>query len=371
MEKEKQITVEEGATVAGFVPVETGGPLVTDTDGLIEYLTTTATPTPIEFVQSLGDAQGAEAEETFAVVTRGPETDFTTVAEPGFVITTTLAANEQTEQTDVSTLRALIETNAESESNSGIFEGVTQGFETVSETITEAQQRVEMTTRLSKVLTTTLQSITEGILRDRNLTDDSAAEEFEDALTKALTEISTSTSTTAKSEEGSSSVDLSIPIIKDPAEVEQKLQELVANVTKQFKVTTLAYDEAEAAGVTESSISSALSEAVTVLVPGFVSTVATTEDPVPMPPTATVMGGAVAEVELANETDNAAVPRNLQLDESEELHNALVTERTDALANECDALGMFSCGNGCIRREKRCDLIMDCEDGSDEIGCGE
>ena len=382
IENEKQITVGEGATVAGSVPVETEGPLVTD--GFIEDLTTASpmtTPTSIEFVQSPGDAEGAETEETFAVVTRGPETDFTTVAEPGFVITATSAANEQTEQTDVSTLRALIETTAESESKSGIFEGVTQGFESVngvSEAVTEAQQRVEMTTLLSKVLTTTLQSITEGILRDRNLTDDSAAEELEDALTKALTEISTSTSTTATteqittSEEGSSSVDLSIPIIKDPAEVEQKLQELVANVTKQFKVTTLAYAEAEAAGVTESSISSALSEAVTMLVPGFVSTVATTEDPVPLlPATATVMGGAVAEDKLANETDNAAVPRNLQLDESEELHNALVTERTDALANECDALGMFSCGNGCIRRERRCDLIMDCEDGSDEIGCGE
>ena len=401
VENETQLPFEEGATatVAGFVPVpvETEGPLMTD--GSVEEVTTGSpmtTPNPIESVQSLGDAQDAETtEETIAakeVVTRGPETDFTTVAEPGFVITAGSVEDDQTEQPDVtgqteqpdvSTLRSLIETTAESESYSGMFEGVTQGFESVhaeSEAITEAQHRAEMTTRLSKVLTTTLQSITESILRHKNSTDDGAME-FEDALTKALTDISTSTSTsttttteqTVTSEEGSS-VDLSIPIIKDPAEVEQKLQELVANVTKLFRVTTQAYDDgaaaAAAAGVTESSIS-AFDEAVTKLVPGFVSTVATTEDPEPA--TAVVMGGAVEEDKLADATptDNAPVPRNLQLDESEELHNALVTEGPYALANECEALGMSSCDNGCIRREKRCDLIMDCEDGSDEINCGE
>ena len=366
---ETQISVEEVAAVPD------------ETDGAIEEVTTESpmtSPAPIT-IESAQDTETAE--ETYAskeVVTRGPDTDFTTVAEPGFIITASSIENEQTEQPKVSTLSSLIETTAESESKDGMFGGVTQGFESIngeSEETTEAQQRVEMTTRLSKVLNTTLQSITESILGDENLTEDSATA-LEDALTKAITEISTSTSTSTTtepitSEERSSSVDLSIPIIKDPAEVEQKLQELVANVTKQFKVTTQAYGGGDgAAAVTESSISSVLNEAVTMLVPGFVSTAATTEDPVPAAAVAT--GGAVDEDKITNATDNAAVPRNLQLNESEELHNALVTERTNnALANECEALGMFSCGNGCVRREKRCDLIMDCEDGSDEIDCGE
>ena len=368
----EHISVEESATVAGLVPVETEEPKVTDES--IEDVTTaspmtTLNPTESEFGTEITNDTLAPLE----VVTRGPEADFTTVAEPGFVITTTSTENKKTEQTDVSTLRSLTEAN--DETNSEALEGVTQGFESIDgeiEAITEAQQRAEMTTRLSKVLTTTLQTITESILRDKDLIDEKAIE-LEEALNEALTEVSMSTSTTSTTEQSissdreRSSVDLSIPIIKDPAEVEQMLQELVANVTRQFKVTTLAYDGAT--GVTVSPLSSALNEAVTMLVPGFVSTAATTEEPVPA--TATVTGGAVEEDELATATENAAVPRNLQLAESEKLHNALVTEPTSVLANECEAIGMFSCGNGCIRREKRCDLIMDCEDGSDETDCGE
>ena len=376
-EKERQMSNRGNVTVAGFVPVETEEPLTTNDS--VENVTTASpitNPSVLDFVQSLNGETTQEIISAKESVTRAPENDFTTVAEPGFVITTSSA---KIEQPDVSTLPSLIEVAAGSESSTAIVEGVTQGFEsfeTEGEAVTQEAQTAEITTRLSKVLSTTIQSITESILRDGNLTEDNATK-FEDALTKVLTEISTSTSTTSSTEpaitsdEGASSVDLSIPIIKDPVEVQQKLQELVANVTKQFKITTLAYDD-ESAAVTESSISSGLNEAVTMLVPGFVSTVATTEEPAPSTPKAGASGkGAVEGENFANETENAAVPRNLQLDESEVLHNALVTEPTYTLENECTTLGMFSCGNGCIRGERRCDLITDCEDGSDEMDCGE
>ena len=379
-EKERQMSNRGNVTVGGFVPVETEEPLTTNDS--VENVTTASpitNPSVLDFVQSLNGETTQEIISAKESVTRAPENDRTTVAEPGFVITTSSAKIEQPEQPDVSTLPSLIEVAAGSESSTAIVEGVTQGFEsfeTEGEAVTQEAQQAEITTRLSKVLSTTIQSITESILRDGNLTEDNATK-FEDALTKVLTEISTSTSTTSSTEpaitsdEGASSVDLSIPIIKDPVEVQQKLQELVANVTKQFKITTLAYDD-ESAGVTESSISSGLNEAVTMLVPGFVSTVATTEEPAPSTATAGASGkGAVEGENFANETDNAAVPRNLQLDESEVLHNALVTEPTYTLENECTTLGMFSCGNGCIRGERRCDLIKDCEDGSDEMDCGE
>jgi len=41
-----------------------------------------------------------------------------------------------------------------------------------------------------------------------------------------------------------------------------------------------------------------------------------------------------------------------------------------AESNSCDA-GEFRCDDGeCISRLWRCDLELDCEDGSDERGCG-
>ena len=358
------------SAVAGFVPVETEGPEATEAERSIAEVTTEAQVTIIsgdepassESAADIGSSKEILANLEPTPIMKVPGTDLTSGAEPGFIVTKPSVENEQTAQPES---EVVIATTAIPDINLELLENVTNGSaysingEAEGEAVTEAQQHSDITTRLSEVLSTTLHSITESILRGGNLTDDRVME-FQDALSNTFSEISTSTAaaTTEQStttEEGSS-VDFKIPITKDPAEVEQKLQELVANVTKRFKATTQTYDDI-AGESTELPISN-FNDGVTNLVPGFVSTLATTD----APETASLNG---------NENEpKAAVPRNLHLNESDLLHNALVTEGTNPLAKECQVKGMFSCGSGCIGREKRCDLIVDCSDGSDESNCG-
>ena len=355
------------SAVAGFVPIETEVPAAAEAERTIGELTTEAQvttitdeePAPSESAADIGTTKEILANLEPIPIMKAPGTDVTSGAEPGFVVTKPSVENEQTAPPES---EVVIATTSASEFDLQLLEDVTDGSESSihgeagGEAVTETLHHSDMTTRLSEVLSTTLRSITESILRGGNLTDNRVME-FQDALSNAFTEISTSTTPTtteqSTSTEQGSSVDFKIPIIKDPAEVEQKLQELVANVTMRFKATTQTYDDV-VGGATESPPISELNDGVTNLVPGFVSTFATTDSPKTVSPNGD------------EDEPNAAVPRNLHLNESELLHNALVTEGT----NECQVKGMFSCGSGCIGREKRCDLIVDCNDGSDEINCG-
>ena len=107
----------------------------------------------------------------------------------------------------------------------------------------------------------------------------------------------------------------------------------------------------------------------------------------------------IEEVLPAAETatrNSAAVPRKLDINETRE--NAVVLQEgeektrkiTEEVADEdylsvaedfpiasnndedeYDCAGGFQCASGeCITRDQRCNLIADCGDKSDEVGCG-
>jgi hypothetical protein len=319
------------------------------------------------------DIETTTVTEATSILATEPQASGSQEPEAEFVTTTVgqiqESATEQTASLKLSEDASGPFQNAISEPNADrVAEPETTTQLEQSTTTTEGRP-LELTTELSERITSTIEAITESFLNievnGKNISDE-FTREFNKAITKVLEEItSTTEQTTTEEQVNANSVDFRIPVIKDPVAIKQKLQELIANVTRQYQLTTLPYDETTV--TTENPIlTTIINEAVTKLMPGFVSNT----------PTAAPETTSIEETVETTTTDvNAPVPRKLDLEESEQLHNELVTEavRLDLdldKEDDCAISGMFSCGSGCIERSRRCNLITDCEYGSDEIECG-